>query len=289
MLHKKILIFLLLSQASYTLSYTAEEQNNIKSQNKKSSEEQSRTIISWNGINYLFINNLSIGNHKAYVVAQILVDPEFEEKYPIKEISYKSNEVSFTVDELKHVKATTGVAQNVTSKNAVIPIVSEANWNPAIAQIGVVYSTTNSVPNIKSSDCSTQTAKENSIGSSSVQLTGLMPKTLYYYRAYILLESGDVFYGSVNKFTTAEEVKKPAISVDLSSLIFKDTKVGETSTASFKISNPGSANLTVSMSGASGAFSMNITSATIKPNEERGIIVTFTPDKADDFKSSIKT
>ncbi len=236
----------------------------------------------------LFINNLSIGNHKAYVVAQILVDPEFEEKYPIKEISYKSNEVSFTVDELKHVKATTGVAQNVTSKNAVIPIVSEANWNPAIAQIGVVYSTTNSVPNIKSSDCSTQTAKENSIGSSSVQLTGLMPKTLYYYRAYILLESGDVFYGSVNKFTTAEEVKKPAISVDLSSLVFKDTKVGETSTASFKISNPGSANLTVSMSGASGAFSMNITSATIKPNEERGIIVTFTPDKADDFKSSIK-
>ena len=50
MLHKKILIFLLLSQASYTLSYTAEEQNNIKSQNKKSSEEQSRTIISWNGL-----------------------------------------------------------------------------------------------------------------------------------------------------------------------------------------------------------------------------------------------
>lgn len=66
MLYKKIVIFLLLSQPSCTLFYASEEQNNIKSQNKESSEEQSRTIISWNGINYLFINNLYYFSTRRY-------------------------------------------------------------------------------------------------------------------------------------------------------------------------------------------------------------------------------
>lgn len=66
MLHKKILIFLLLSQASCTLFYASEKQNNIKSQDKKSSEEQSRTIISWNGINYFLFNNLYYFSTRKY-------------------------------------------------------------------------------------------------------------------------------------------------------------------------------------------------------------------------------
>ena len=66
MLHKKILIFLLLSQASCTLFYASEKQNNIKSKNKKSSEEQSRTIISWNGINYCLFNNLYYFSTRKY-------------------------------------------------------------------------------------------------------------------------------------------------------------------------------------------------------------------------------
>ena len=66
MLYKKIVIFLLLSQPSCTLPYAAEGQNNIKSQNKKSSEEQSRTIISWNGINYCLFNNLYYFSTRRY-------------------------------------------------------------------------------------------------------------------------------------------------------------------------------------------------------------------------------
>lgn len=66
MLYKKIVIFLLLSQPSCTLVYASEGQNNIKSQNKKSSEEQSRTIISWNGINYCLFNNLYYFSTRRY-------------------------------------------------------------------------------------------------------------------------------------------------------------------------------------------------------------------------------
>lgn len=66
MLYKKIVILLLLSQASCTLFYASEEQNNIKSQNKDFSEEKSRTIISWNGINYCLFNNLYYFSTRKY-------------------------------------------------------------------------------------------------------------------------------------------------------------------------------------------------------------------------------
>jgi hypothetical protein len=237
-----------------------------------------------------FINNLAVGSHKAYVVAEFIMDPEFAVKYPSKDVSYKSNEVSFNIEgEAKFVKMATGNALVITSNNAVVPFVSESNWKPMVSQIGVVYSTTNSVPTINSSDCLTKTTGETSLGASSVQLTGLNPKTLYYCRAYILLQSGDVFYGSVTKFTTTEEVKKPAISVDMTSLVFADTKVGEKSTASFVITNTGSANLTVSLSGAGGVYSMDWTSGTINPNGgSQKVTVTFSPNKAADFTTSIK-
>ena len=66
MLYKKIVIFLLLSQASRTIFYGSEEQNKVTSKNKNISEEQGRTIISWNGINYLFINNLYYFSTRKY-------------------------------------------------------------------------------------------------------------------------------------------------------------------------------------------------------------------------------
>ena len=237
----------------------------------------------------VFINNLAIGKHNAYVVANYIIDPEYGEKYPCKEVSYKSNEVSFTIDELKYVKVATGNAQAVTSQNAVIPFVSETNWNPAISQMGVVYSTSNSVPSINSPECTIKITGNTNIGASTIQLTGLKPKTLYYCRAYILLESGDVFYGSVIKFTTAEEVKKPAIAVDMPSLVFQDTQVGKTSTASFVITNTGTADLIVTLSGAGGVYSMDWTSGTITPNGgSKKVTVTFAPNKAADFSSTIK-
>lgn len=66
MLYKKIVIFLLLSQASCSLVYGSEEQNKVTSKNKNLSEEQGRTIISWNGLNYLFINNLYYFSTRKY-------------------------------------------------------------------------------------------------------------------------------------------------------------------------------------------------------------------------------
>ena len=97
MLYKKIVIFLLLSQPSCTLFYASEEQNNIKSQNKESSEEQSRTIISWNGINYLFINNLYYFSTRKYTFGNARFSNFVYIKYRRKSAtpSYLEKEYSF--------------------------------------------------------------------------------------------------------------------------------------------------------------------------------------------------
>ena len=56
------------------------------------------------------------------------MDPEFAVKYPSKDVSYKSNEVSFNIEgEAKFVKMATGNALVITPNNAVIPLVSESN------------------------------------------------------------------------------------------------------------------------------------------------------------------
>lgn len=65
MLYKKILIFLFLSKASCTLSYWSEEQKYNRGNNSKTKSE-TKVVISWNGINYLLVNNIYYLSHYKY-------------------------------------------------------------------------------------------------------------------------------------------------------------------------------------------------------------------------------
>ena len=233
------------------------------------------------------IHNLSEGEHKWYVETAVKRDNK-------NTFSYKSDGEPFTIAkaaEPEVLDLTTSQANGVTERTAQVSVSIKSNYSPTIVEKGVVYSSTNSQPKVGiNNGCETVTS--SSTGNSfTVQLTALQPGTKYYARAYVIVDANSTRtakYGDLISFTTLQE-KKPAISVDMSSLVFADTKVGTKSTASFVITNTGSADLTVNLSGAGGVYSMDWTSGTIKPNGgSQKVTVTFTPNIVADFTSTIK-
>ena len=226
--------------------------------------------------------NLPSGEHDILVVTRLLFGEETAK-------SFKSEVAQVNISFQQELNIKTGVVKGITSQGAQVPVTIEANYSLNSAERGVVYSSINSSPTVGSSGC--KTATSSSTGNSfAIQINALSPGTKYYARGYVIVEENNsrkTHYGNVVTFTTSEA--KPAIAVDMSSLVFQDTQVGKTSTASFVITNTGTANLIVTLSGAGGVYSMDWTSGTITPNGgSKKVTVTFAPNKAADFSSTIK-
>ena len=228
------------------------------------------------------LSNLSSGEHDIHVVTRLLFGD-------VTGKSFKSDVAKVNISFQQELIIKTDVVKGITYQGAQVPVTIEANYSFEIAERGVVYSSSNSTPTIGSSGC--KTATSSSTGNSFLtQLNALSPGTKYYARGYVIVEENNsrkTHYGNVVTFTTSEA--KPAIAVDRTSLVFQDTQVGKTSTASFVITNTGTANLIVTLSGAGGVYSMDWTSGTITPNGgSQKVTVTFAPNKAADFSSTIK-
>ncbi len=192
------------------------------------------------------------------------------------------DQLQFGDGSMPEPKVSTGSPHDVKSTSAVIPVSWESE--ATVKEIGVYYSSTSSNPSL------TDKYAKGNMSTMEVALNQLTPNTRYYARSYLKVDLGEreeVIVGDVVEFTTLEEAK-PAIEVDAISLDFGNIKVGEKATGSFNISNPGSANLTVNLSGGGGAYSINWTSGTIKPGGNQKVTVTFAPDKESSFNSSVR-
>ena len=103
-----------------------------------------------------------------------------------------------------HVTVSSPQVSNITSNTASITFSYDSNV--AITSYGVCYSTTDN-PNIESAQYVLKTGSTNQ-GSPTIQLTGLSPETLYYVRAFALMQNQtEVNYSekSVSFSTTANE------------------------------------------------------------------------------------
>lgn len=93
---------------------------------------------------------------------------------------------------------TTGGASSITVSSAVCAGTITATGCTSITAYGIEYSTINGFPN----GTGTQVASTNlSGGNFSSSLTGLLPNTTYYYKAYAT-NSGGTTYGAQQSFTT---------------------------------------------------------------------------------------
>lgn len=93
----------------------------------------------------------------------------------------------------------TGAATAVTATTATLAGSISSIGCSALTAYGIVYSTTNNFPN----GTGAEVASTNIAGGSyTAELTGLIPSTVYYYRAYATNAGGTV-YGAQQSFTTA--------------------------------------------------------------------------------------
>ena len=92
----------------------------------------------------------------------------------------------------------TGMAQDVSSDSAVIPVEFKCPGDPS--SFGVVYSSVNANPEVGADGCSTATIKPD--GSRvSIRLSGLEENTLYCARGFLLFD-GLYYYGDPVSFQT---------------------------------------------------------------------------------------
>ena len=192
------------------------------------------------------------------------------------------DEVQFGDGSLPEPTVVTGAATSITPTSALIPLSWESEFT--VREVGVYYSTTNAQPTLADKSA------KGDMASREVVLNGLEPASHYYARGFVTIDTdtgSEVVMGNVVEFTTPEE-KKPAIKVSHTLLDFGSIKKGEKAREYFTISNIGTADLTVKLTKASDAFSIDWTSATITPGAEKKVYVTFAPDKVGSFSSAIK-
>lgn len=95
----------------------------------------------------------------------------------------------------------TGGASEITSSSATITCNFSSSANVGTLQLGVLYSDNQQeVENKKGS-----TSQATNVSGNTYQLTinNLSPKTVYYYRAY-MISQGKTYYGSASNFTTLD-------------------------------------------------------------------------------------
>ena len=102
---------------------------------------------------------------------------------------------------------------NVTTNRATVGGNITSNGNGVITEWGIVYSSSNSSPQIGNS--SKVNSFSNKIGVFNFDLTNLSPDTRYYFRAYAINSAG-TSYGSVLSFRTDENVSRPSVTTSSS-------------------------------------------------------------------------
>ena len=95
----------------------------------------------------------------------------------------------------------TGVANDITSSSATITCNYTSAANVSTLQLGVIYSDNQQAVENKQASMTQST----NISGNTYQLTisKLSPKTVYYYRAY-MISDGVTYYGTTNNFTTLD-------------------------------------------------------------------------------------
>lgn len=146
---------------------------------KKSTTSSDSYSISLNGLN---------ANTTYYYCAYVLVNG-----------SYKFGEIkSFKTKVSSNISAITGDATNITYSSATLSgTINGANQS---LTCGIIYGTSSSLSSSNGTKKST-----TSMGSYSLNVTGLSSNTTYYYRAYAVVDS-EYVYGEVRSFTTASSV-----------------------------------------------------------------------------------
>lgn len=115
------------------------------------------------------------------------------------------------------------------------------------------------------------------------QLTGLQPGKTYYYRAYTYDGMNYNFNGETCMFTIAQAVKK-LIKVEPTEIDFGEVEVGSSKSATFTVSNVGTASLTVTVAsgldeGDDCVFPGSGQQFTLAVGQSKTFTVTFTPTK----------
>ncbi len=108
--------------------------------------------------------------------------------------------------------ASTSGVSNVTSYTAEVDINITNAGSSNVTDRGVVYSSSNSYPEIGLSGCSKQSVS-GTTGRAVVVLSSLNANTTYYVRSYARNSSGYA-YGDVKTFTTARYDNIPAVTTD---------------------------------------------------------------------------
>ena len=96
----------------------------------------------------------------------------------------------------------TSAAASITASSAVLGGNVTSNGGDAVFERGVVYSSTNSEPEIEEEGVSSN-ANGSGTGSFSESISGLVSNTTYYVQAYAVNNAGTT-YGGVQTFTTQE-------------------------------------------------------------------------------------
>lgn len=110
------------------------------------------------------------------------------------------------------VVATTGEVSEVTSSTATVGGYGDCLESAeSIAEMGIVYSA-GGTPSVSTGTFIS--SGESTSGEFSVKLTGLKAKTMYNYRACVIIDEKE-YYGEVNSFTTKEDEITPGQEVDL--------------------------------------------------------------------------
>lgn len=152
-----------------------------------------------NGDFIVFMHELSVGvtyYYRAYVKTGNKV--------------YYGEVLSFTT---QAIIVTTSEATFITSVSAIVGgsvenLVVEEGTN---VEFGIIYSSTDSVPNIDNGNVIQ--SDNNTVGDFSISLTELTDGVTYYYRAYAKIDD-KVYYGVISSFTTKYEIT-PGQEVDL--------------------------------------------------------------------------
>lgn len=164
------------------------------------------------------------------------------------------NEISFKTLAISVPTISTTNVTNVTFNSAKTGGTISSNGNAPIQQSGVCFSVTSNptIAGPKTTDGSTS-------GSFTSDLTGLVPGTKYYVRAYATNTGGLTGYGLETSFTT-DAISKPILN---STSVFSVT--GFTASASSSISSNG--NAPIQESGVCYSTSPNPTIANTKTND----------------------
>ena len=121
----------------------------------------------------------------------------------------------YTVVKHELLEVTTLPADSITHNGVMLHGYVRVN-NVEISEKGFCWSTTNQLPTVENAN---SLVVSNQAGHYSAHMD-VESNTIYYYRAYAVNLLGEVFYGEVSSFTSAEIPIRPAI---LSEVSVKDT------------------------------------------------------------------